>query len=342
MTRRYVCCATLGLALCACGAVEPSTDEASTVEQPVMRKQGMTLQGMTLQGMTLQGMTMQGFRITGATLSGAPLTQVRVERGEVIAQRGSTTLRGNALFDAHFLAEARDIKVTPPVHAVIEFKVTAIMPESEKWDQKHTGHTFLYSLEQLDADTGEWQQACPADEDGRRVAIPLSAIWDEHGDRIESSSLFTFGCTTGVIAKCYRWGYRPWVTGYGDLVPVHQTCTRVARADYCGVGDTSTHENTPINLWDNLPSPGPIQTHGGILGLPPLGYIFEAGWNTGGAVCLSKSRWLLTDTRLLVDICPDRLIPPGLLGETVCNTVAQVLGFGPDARMFDEARILNL
>ncbi len=77
---------------------------------------------------------------------------------------------------------------------------------------------------------------------------------------------------------------------------------------------------------------------------PPLGMIFEAGWNTGGAVCLSRARWLLDDT--LANLCPDRLVAPGLLGGvlggTVCDTVSDVLGYDADAKMFNESYLLNL
>src|SRR5678815_5264127 len=111
---------------------------------------------------------------------------------------------------------------------------------------------------------------------------------------------FTLGCTTGVIAKCYRWGYRPWVNGYGDLVAMHWTCTRLARADYCGDGTPHTHDGTKINVWDTLPRP--IESHGGLL--PPAGMLFEAGWNTGGAVCLSRARWMLDDANALAALCP--------------------------------------
>jgi hypothetical protein len=264
---------------------------------------------------------------------------VRVVRGEVVAERGSTTLSGTELRYAHFFADARNIKVDPPTSVVLEYRIAAIEPEDPKYDRTRTGNTFLYTLEQFVEEDSSWQPACPADTDGRRVAIPLAAVWDEHGDRSMVNRWFTFGCTTGVIAKCYRWGYRPWVTDFGDLVPVHQTCTRLARADYCGIGRSSTRDGTEINVWDRLRSPGPIQSQGA----PNLDMVFEAGWDPGGAVCLSRSRWLLDDTRLLVSLCPHRLVAPGLgiLGGTVCNTVPAVLGINSHAVLFNEAH-LNL
>jgi hypothetical protein len=334
MSNYYFPGATLTMALCACVTAEPSL---SIAEQAGMEMQGMEMQGMEMQGMEMQGMEMQGMQLGNATLSGVGLTNVRVERGELVAQRGATTLRGTALVGAHLLAEVRDLDASPPRFGTVEYRITAIQPEDDDHDPTHTGHTFLYTLEQLVASTGAWQPACSPDSDGRRVAIPLAATWDEHGDRITSRPLFTFACTTGVIAKCYRWGYRPWLTGYGDMAEMHWTCTRLARADYCGNGVPHTRNGTTINVWDTLPAPGPIQRHGL---LTPLGMLFEAGWNTGGAVCLSRSRWLLDDGLSLAALCPDRLVTPGLLG-TTCDTVSEALGYDGDAKMFNEA-YLNL
>jgi hypothetical protein len=330
-------CAIIGSALCACG-VESTGDlaETSTTEQPGITMQGITMQGITMQGITMQGMTLQGIRFAGAALSGDPLSNVRIERGEVVAERAGTTLRGTSLVGAHFFADARN--ASGNASAAAEFRVTAIAAEDPAHDPTGTGNTYLYTLEQWVPDSASWRAACPADADGRRVAIPMSAIWNAHGDRVESTTQFTFGCTFGVIAKCYRWGYRPWVTGYGNLTAMHWTCTRLARADYCGNGTPHTRNGTTINVWDTLPAPGPIQHHGGLL--PPLGMAFEAGWNTGGAVCLSHARWLLDDAGAIAALCPSRLIAPGL-GQTVCDGTADVLGYDANARMFNEA-YLNL
>jgi hypothetical protein len=346
MTRNIVIrAATLCLVACAGDLMEGG--EAQALEQ----QQGQTLYGINLQGESLRDMSMLGFSVNGATLSGTALTNVRVERGELVAQRGSTTLRGTALSHAHFRAQVRNLAAGPAVR-LVEFRIGEIgeiVAEDSKYDTTHTGNTFLYPLEQLVAETGAWQPACAADQDGRRVAIPLAAIWDERGDRSVSNQLFTFSCTTGVVAKCYRWGYRPWVTGYGDLVAMHWTCTRLARADYCGIGTTHTRDDTDVNVWDNLPRPGPILKHGTFvplplplpLPLPPPGMLFEAGWNTGGAVCMSRTRWVLGGL-IVAQLCPNKLISPGLLGQTVCDTLSEVLDLDSNAKMFNEAKITNL
>jgi ADYC domain-containing protein len=316
-----------GVALGGCNVVE-----VSTAEQAGETLQGETLQGETLQGETLQGMNMQGIRLQGATLSGVALTHVQIDRGELVAQRGTDILRGTSLAGAQFVADVKTPGASPSA-GVVEYRIAKIEPEPPQYDPTYTGHTFLYTLEQWVADSGTWQPACPADDDGRKAAIPLAAVWNDHGDRSTSNTQFTFGCTTGVIAKCYRWGYRPWVTGYGDLVAMHWTCTRLARADYCGTGKPHTHDGTKINVWDTLPPPGPIQRHGLVA---PAGMLFEAGWNTGGAVCLSHARWLLDDGAAIAALCPQRLVPPGL-GQTVCDSLPDALGYDANAKMFNES-----
>lgn len=324
--------ASLCTAYCACEFPEDPED-TSTGEQFGSSLQGSSLQGSSLQGSSLQGMSMMGFQINGATLGGAPLENLRVVGGALVAEQAQVTKQGSALAGAHLQAQVRNLNVSPPATALVEYRITGVASEDSKYDPTNTGSTFLYTLEQWVDATSSWEPACPADADGRRVAIPLTATWDEHGDRIESSSQFTFGCTTGVIAKCYRWGYRPWVTGYGNLVAMHWSCTRLARADYCGNGVSHTYDGTLINVWDDLPFPGPIQTHGGLL--PPLGMVFEAGWNTGGAVCLSHLRWLEIGS-LIEDACPDRLIPPAV-GPLTCNTLGQVLDISASAHLFNES-----
>jgi hypothetical protein len=335
MTRFQICSVTLGVMLSACAVESSDPPPTAAVEQAGVTLQGVTLQGVTLQGVTLQGMSLQGILATGATLAGCPLDNVRVERGEVVAERGGVTLRGAALVGAQFQALVRNLNASPPATAVVRYRVAAVRPELAQYDRAGTGNTFLYTLEQWVDDSASWQLACPADTDGRSVAIPVAAIWDERGDRKESSSMFTFGCTAGVIAKCYRWGYRPWLTGSGDMVAMHWTCTRLARADYCGNGIPHTRNGTKIDMWDTLPEQ--IQEHGGLV--ETLGMFFEAGWDTSGAVCLSRARWLLDQGGLLASACPDRLVSPTLplLGATVCDTVLEVLTFNPGARMYNES-----
>jgi hypothetical protein len=338
MTRFYITCiAALWVPACASEVVETSSDQQASLEVQGTQLQGTQLQGTQLQGTQLQGtqlqgMTMQGFQFAGATLGGAALANVRVEHGELVAEQDQVRLHGASLIGAHLLAQLRTLNADPPVTALIEYRISNIVAEDAKYDPTKTGSTFLYTLEQNVDHRDSWQPACPADLDGRRVAIPLAATWSAHGDRIESSSLFTFGCTTGVIAKCYRWGYRPWLTGYGDLPAVHWACTRLARADYCGDGVSHTEENTWVNVWDDLSGPGPIQAHGT---RPVGGMSFEAAWNTTGAVCLSRTRWKQT-MKQIAAICPARRMPWGE-ARKICDNVEDAFNNGLVVLLFNES-----
>lgn len=332
MTRLYSLCVVI---LCMTGCALDEV-ETATAEQAGSNMQGSNMQGTALQGLGAQGAVIQGFRFDGATLGGAPLANLRVQRGELVAEQGPVTLRGAALAGARLQAQIRRTGATSTTD-LVQYRITNVMSELSNYDPTRTGSTYLYTLEQWVEDNQSWQPACAPDQDGRSAAIPIAAIWGDRAERIESSELFTFGCTAGVIAKCYRWGYRPWLTGYGaDMAEMHQTCTRMARADYCGDGRSHTRDGTWINVWDTLPAPGPIQRHGL---LAPLGMLFEAGWDADGAVCLSQARWL-TIGGLIANTCPDRLIPLGL-GGLACNSVLGVIQLNPSVKMFNES-YLNL
>ena len=319
------------VALCLGPACTPDVAQR-TVQQPVMQLQGTALQGIVLQGMQTQDMILQGFQFSGATLGSAALVNFRLENGELMAEQNGVTLRGTGLVNAHLLAQFQNKSVHPPASAVVEYRITGIVPEDAIHDPTQTGATFLYTLEENVDGTGSWQPACPVDSDGRRAAIAVADLWDEMGNRNSSAPLFTLGCTTGAVAKCYRWGYRPWVTGYGNLQITHETCTRLARADYCGDGVSHTLDGTLINVWDNLAPPGPIQAQG----TTPPGMTFEAAWDQNGALCFSHARWSAGGA-VTAAACPNRLQPPqGNQPGTVCDNALQG---GAGARMFDESAI---
>jgi len=313
--------------LSACTAEVPQ----HTDQQPIMEAQDTALQGILLQGMQTQGMTFQGFDFAGATLNGAALANFRLQNGELMGDQNGVTLRGTGLANAHLFAEFQNKTVHPPQNAVVEYRITGIVPEDARYDPTQTGATFLYTLEQNVDGTGNWQPACPVDSDGRRAAIPLADVWDDKGNRNSSAPVFTLGCTAAVIAECYRWGYRPWVTGFGgNLKITHWTCTRLARADYCGDGVSHTMDGTLIYVWDNLGAPGPILAQG----TTPPGMTFEAAWDQNGALCFSHARWTLGG-EVAAAACPNKLQPPkNNQAGSVCDNAQQG---GGSARMFNES-----
>jgi hypothetical protein len=330
---RYISIGIAALCLAACTTErEP---ERYVGEQPIMTQQGTEMDGLLHLGTQLQDKFIRGFRFAGATLNGAPLVNLRLEKGELVAERNGVTLRNTALVNARLFAEAYNKSAHPLQTVDVEYQISGIVAEDAINDPTHTGNTFLYTLLQNVDNTGSWQPACPVDGSGRRVAIPLADIFNERGTRMPSVQWFTFGCTTAVIGKCYRLGYRPWVTGYGNLSIMHWTCTRVLRADYCGDGVPHTQNGKLINAWDVLSPPGPILAQGPT----PPDMTFEAAFDQNGALCLSHERWSHNGT---VDAaaCPNRLRPPGQGTQpaTVCDNVSQALMLsGGAARMFNES-----
>jgi hypothetical protein len=115
--------------------------------------------------------------------------------------------------------------------------------------------------------------------DGKGLFVP--GVWDESGARHDELGgyRFTYACMTGVIAKCVAWGYAPARVG----ADVHQACTRMARADYCGDGQPHTKNGTLIDVFDEVGVHAPAAE---------LGMIFEAAWGPDGAVCVNHARYV--------------------------------------------------
>src|SRR5262249_36018810 len=72
------------------------------------------------------------------------------------------------------------------------------------------GDVFLYQLSVRDP-AGAWQPYCLPDREGLTLALPLQGSWDASRNHVASDAI-TFACTHGALAKCVRWGYKPWKT----------------------------------------------------------------------------------------------------------------------------------
>ncbi|HKQ28227.1 MAG TPA: ADYC domain-containing protein [Burkholderiales bacterium] len=152
------------------------------------------------------------------------------------------------------------------------------------------GTTWLYELRYRS--TGK--NFCGAGAQGERVAIALAGYYDETNTAHPDPKRVTFACTRGVMAKCYRWGYRPWLGR--EMADAHQACIRMAMADYCGDGRSWTRDATLIQRWDLLSPPVQPKTE------LRATMSFEAAWTPLGAACLARPRW----QGLVEDFRPER------------------------------------
>ena len=164
--------------------------------------------------------------------------------------------------------------------------------------------------------------------EGKTLAIPLQGSWDASRTHVANDEI-TFACTNGALAKCVRWGYKPWKTVNGvSLADYHQACVHMTGADYCGDGKSHTRDGTPIDLWDNLG----VQKRD-----PSLGLAFEAAWSTRGAVYLQKPRYGET-LQSLVAACPGHLRGHTALDAPNLDQAA-IMARWPEALIFTESRV---
>jgi ADYC domain len=162
----------------------------------------------------------------------------------------------------------------------------------------------FYRIEAWNVLAQEWENPCVAVSrvpDPRALAV--SGAWDASGARQDTPGRFTFACQNGAIAKCILWGYKPWAHHQGQpLADLHQACTRMARADYCGNGLSHTRQDTIIDMFDRL---GLLQRTREASGeWDPAKASFEAAWAPDGATCLARPRDGALET--ILQECPNR------------------------------------
>jgi len=162
-----------------------------------------------------------------------------------------------------------------------------------------------YGIEAWNPVAQDWENPCVAvSRTPNPRVLAVRGVWDATGARQEVPGRFTFACESGAIAKCIHWGYKPWASRGGkSLSDLHQACTRMARADYCGDGRSHTHEDTIIDMYDQYGLITP-STEVSAEWDPARGS-FEAAWGPDGATCLSHTR----DGRAVETVlqeCPSR------------------------------------
>lgn len=222
------------------------------------------------------------------TADGAQILKARVEKGRLAGEKSPGKQLTKAQWAGVRLKARLECDSFPPseqggqsrTELSTTARITEVRPDGKDRD------TSLYRVELQDPQTGAWAPICKSTKEGEVLSIPLAGVWGEQGDVHDEPTSFTFACTTSVIAKCYRWGYRPWDLADARkpklMADLHQACTRMARADYFGIGEPNTEDGTEINLWD---SEGQVKR-----GRPRKGFTFESAWTPEGAVCMNHPR----------------------------------------------------
>jgi hypothetical protein len=224
--------ACLFLVLTGCGDTTPTADPGGPPVLPITGPGSCaTASYRADQGRKLQGTTGTGFTIQSVSLGCGGVTNLHVEGAELVATRSGTVVRGG-----DFLGGT--VALANSQGAVAMAAIGGVDPDP----MDPTGQTFLYTLLYTDPNTGAVVNACLPDPAGVAKALPLNGLWDATGTHQDDGTTISLACTSGVLAKCVRWGYRPWETVNGvSVANYHQACSRMARADYCGDGQTHTH-----------------------------------------------------------------------------------------------------
>ena len=287
------------LFLCACsGAVdEDFTGEA----QDAIRRGYNPVQGRALYGGQEKayafalGAAPRGSRTPRPGAPAEPLKGLRLERASLVATTASGVYPGT-LFGAVSL-DASDARGSEAVRLHV------------RESRALRAGVVEYRVD-VESSAGV-RPLCPsADEPAGGFATVVEGYWRRDGAPERDPAVATFACASGAIAKCIAWGYAPFLEE-SDRVTLlqkrtqHQTCTRMARADYCGDGQSWTLDGTPISI--ALPSAA-----GARLDPAPEGMLWEAAWTEGGAVCLGRKRW---DSLAAGDLCGGRLRDPRIREE---------------------------
>ncbi|HKE17307.1 MAG TPA: ADYC domain-containing protein [Kofleriaceae bacterium] len=150
-----------------------------------------------------------------------------------------------------------------------------------------------YTLSRTDAATGARSDPCNG-----VSAVPFLGTFSRTGVHEGTSDRVSFACVDdGDAEKCVSWGYKPGTDPNDrNTWRAHQACTREARADYCGTGNTHTREKTTIALADYVGVRGrPPAVLEGVRSWPPppTSFYFEAAYVDAvpPVFCFGKARW---------------------------------------------------
>jgi len=260
---------------------EGEEEEVITSVQALSTTNGLALNGISLNGLALNGISLNGISLNGLALNG-----VKLEGTTFVGKSPEGKLVGpDAFLGATFTGTLSNGQT-------LTLRIDDRVPSTR-------ADVFVYEISYLsNPNKGTWKSLCGAAQSGvPRRAIPLRGSWDysqkspTSGMHLPSETSFTFACRPFAIAKCVELGYKPWESVMECVAPgmckeipgalLHQACTRMLRADYCGDGVPHTQDGTPVDVWDDF---GIQETAGNE-------FVFEAEWTPMGARCIEHTRW---------------------------------------------------
>jgi hypothetical protein len=286
------------MAALAGGCAVDMNNEAGVVEAPGPRENGLRLNGLRLNGTPLAGAVLTGVSMKSATIGNTSLGPLGLFATSLVGyDQNGIKYTGADLVLAEMTGTLKDGSTLPlRIDDIVQTQGdTEIL---RYWVRYWSG--------------SGWSPLCGTDKEGNDIfAIPLSGTWDDTGAHKASTTELTFACDGAALAKCaLTLGYKPW-TSVEECHPqqgcapvpvaeMHQACTRMLRADYCGDGVSHTQDGVLINVWDNFGIEVADPT--------PHGFALEADWTPNGARHIHHTRLGTDATQIYIEQhCLDRL-----------------------------------
>jgi hypothetical protein len=280
-----------GLAIGGCSSAQ-TDDTASLVTTDIMRRynsheNGNFPNGPFLNGKWLNGRILNGKWLNGRILNGIGVAVASWEQSPTIV--GVVVDDGQPISGAAFVGAELTAEMSDGSTSTVEVQArdTTTVPGLELYLVKYKGG----------ANNGE--SVCGASNGDPIWATVLPQRFDPtSGSELpDDPNRLSFGCRFGGIQKCQEYGYpkntkkierKDGSNRLRRMNDYHASCIRMVRADYCGDGVAHTYDGTSIDIYDHLWNNNAIATSTD----GSDGWHIEAEWDSDGAHCISKTRWM--------------------------------------------------
>ena len=244
-------------------------------------------------GANLNGANLNGANLNGANLNGSALDAMLMSVNYASARRGDLReqtldrvwLQGSMLQGSLGRRELSGFDFTGVQLSgnLGSGQQVALRVDGVQQGSGSDSDVWSYRVSYFNATESRWDPICRKADGSPAGAIPVQGRWDYRqgvpggGSRVDDPSVFTFGCEGAAIAKCVRFGYKPWKSASGvSLAEHHQACTRLVRADFCGDGASYTVDGQWVNVFDRSGVQEDTEN-----------WLVEAEWDADGARCFS-------------------------------------------------------